>query len=120
VAGNEEDMLVLNRFVIEPDAEDDFVAQGHAALAALAERPGYLSGRLTRALEDTTQWCLVTEWASVGAYRRALGGFDVKVHATPLLARSLDEPSAFETLADAAPGGPVVAAASDRATEQWR
>ncbi len=113
-------MLVLNRFVIEPDAEDDFVAQGHAALAALAERPGYLSGRLTRALEDTTQWCLVTEWASVGAYRRALGGFDVKVHATPLLARSLDEPSAFEVLADAAPGGPVVAAASDRATEQWR
>ena len=46
----------------------------------------------------------MTEWESVGAYRRALGGFDVKVHATPLLAESLDEPSAFETLATAATG----------------
>jgi quinol monooxygenase YgiN len=113
-------MLVLNRFVIEPETEDTFVEQGHAALAALAERPGYVCGRLTRALEDTTRWCLVTEWESVGAYRRALGGFDVKMHATPLLARSLDEPSAFETLAEAPPGGPVVAGASDRATEPWR
>ena len=28
-------------------------------------------------------WCLVTEWESVGAYRRALGGFDVKITAVP-------------------------------------
>jgi heme oxygenase (mycobilin-producing) len=111
-------MLVLNRFVVPSDA--DFVEQAHAALAALAERPGYLSGRLTRALEDPTCWILATEWESVGAYRRALGAFDVKVHATPLLARSVDEPSAFETLASAAPGGAVEVAESDRATEQWR
>ncbi|XVU27009.1 antibiotic biosynthesis monooxygenase family protein [Actinoplanes sp. CA-054009] len=113
-------MLVLNRFDVPPDTHGDFVAQAHAALAALAERPGYLSGRLARALEDPTRWTLVTEWESVGAYRRALGAFDVKVHATPLLARSLDEPSAFETLASAAPGSPVVEAESDRASEPWR
>ena len=33
----------------------------------------------------------------------------------PLLAESVDEPSAYETLASAAPGGEVVVAASDRA-----
>jgi hypothetical protein len=120
VAGNGEDMLVLNRFVIEPEAQDAFVERAHAALAALAERPGYRSGRLTRALEDTTRWCLVTEWESVGTYRRALGGFDVKLYATPLLSQSIDEPSAFEALASAEPGGPVVVAASDLATDQWR
>jgi hypothetical protein len=113
-------MLVLNRFVVPLDTHDDFTARAHAALAALADRPGYLSGRLTRALDEPTAWTLVTEWESVGAYRRALGGFDVKVHATPLLAISLDEPSAFETLASAAPGGEVVVAASDRAAEPWR
>ena len=114
-------MLVLNRFVVPPDGSADaFVAQAHAALAALAERPGYVSGRLTRALEDPAHWTLVTEWESVGAYRRALGGFDVKVNATPLLARSVDEPSAFETVASAEPGGEVVVAASDRAADAWR
>lgn len=109
-------MLVLNRFVVPPDTRDGFVEQAHAALAALAERPGYVSGRLARALDDPAYWTLVTEWQSVGAYRRALSGYDVKVRATPLLARSLNEPSAFETLASAAAGGAVVVEASDLAS----
>jgi heme oxygenase (mycobilin-producing) len=113
-------MLVLNRFLITPETQDGFVLRAHAALTALAERPGYLSGRLTRAIEDTAHWILVTEWESVGAYRRALGAFDVKVHATPLLSEALDEPSAFETLASAEPGGTVTVTASDRAAEPWR
>jgi hypothetical protein len=113
-------MLVLNRFVVPPENQDGFVVRAHAALAALAERPGYESGRLTRALDDPEYWTLVTEWESVGAYRRALGGFDVKVHATPLLSESVDEPSAYETLASAAPGEAVVATDSDRAAEPWR
>jgi len=108
-------MLVLNRFVVSPATQDGFVTRAHAALAALADRPGYLSGRLTRALDDPAWWTLVTEWESVGAYRRALGGFDVKVHATPLLSESIDEPSAFETLASAEPGSAVEVAPSDRA-----
>ena len=112
-------MLVLNRFVVPPGAQEGFAARAHAALAALAERPGYLSGRLTRALDDPASWTLVTEWESVGAYRRALGGFEVKVHATPLLSESLDEPSAYETLASAAPGGEVVVTTSDRAPDPW-
>ncbi|HEY0003015.1 MAG TPA: antibiotic biosynthesis monooxygenase, partial [Actinoplanes sp.] len=35
-------MLVLNRFVVTEDPPDGFVQRAHAALAALAERPGYL------------------------------------------------------------------------------
>jgi len=110
-------MLVLNRFIVSQDNQDGFVERAHAALAVLAERPGYRSGRLTRALDDPAYWTMVTEWESVGAYRRALGGFDVKVHATPLLSESVDEPSAYETLASAAPGGEVTVRESDRAAE---
>lgn len=110
-------MLVMNRFVVGEDATGSFTDRAHAALAALAARPGYLRGRLTRSLDEPSHWCLVTEWESVGTYRRALGAFDVKVHATPLLAESLDEPSAYEALAEAAPGGEVVTAASDRAAD---
>ncbi len=113
-------MLVINRFVVAPDAVDGFTERAHAALTALAARPGYTRGRLTRGLDEPDQWCLVTEWESVGTYRRALGAFDVKVNATPLLAESLDEPSAFEELASAEPGGEVAVRASDRATNPGR
>jgi heme oxygenase (mycobilin-producing) len=113
-------MLVLNRFVVPPETQDGFVERAHTALAALAGQTGYLSGRLARALDDPAHWTMVTEWESVGAYRRALGAFDVKVHSVPLLSQSVDAPSAFETLAAAVPGGPVEVAASDRAAEQWR
>jgi hypothetical protein len=112
-------MLVLNRFVVPSDTSA-FQERGQAALTALAACVGYVSGRLTRALDDPAHWTLVTEWESVGAYRRALGGFDVKVNATPFLSESRDEPSAFETLVSAAPGGPVTVEASDRAAEPWR
>jgi heme oxygenase (mycobilin-producing) len=100
--------------VTDPDSTE-FVERAEAALAALAARPGYVSGALGRAYDDPTHWALSTEWASVGAYRRALGGFDVKVHATPLLAQSVDEPSAFEILARTGDDGVITSFASDRA-----
>jgi quinol monooxygenase YgiN len=113
-------VLVTNRFVVDEDAAASFTERAHAALAALAARPGYQRGQLVRALEDPRHWSLVTEWESVGTYRRALGAFDVKVYATPLLAESLDEPSAYEALASAEPGGQVEVAVSDRATDPRR
>jgi heme oxygenase (mycobilin-producing) len=113
-------VLVISRFVIEEDEAAPFIERAHAALAALAARPGYRHGQLARSLDEPSHWCLVTEWESVGTYRRALGAFDVKVHATPLLAESLDEPSAYEPLATARPGGEVTIVASDRAGDPGR
>jgi quinol monooxygenase YgiN len=110
-------MLVVSRFRVDPARVDDFTARAHAALAALSARPGYRSGRLGRALDDPEYWCLVTEWESVGTYRRALSAYEVKISATPLLAEAIDEPSAYEALAVADPGREVVVATSDRAGE---
>jgi quinol monooxygenase YgiN len=110
-------VLVVTRFVIEEPAQPAFVERAHAALGTLAARPGYVDGRLSRALDDPRHWCLVTDWESVGAYRRALSAFDVKMYAAPLLAESMDEPSAYEVLAAAEPGGSVVVNASDRAAD---
>jgi hypothetical protein len=107
-------VLVVNRFVVTGD-DTDFRTRAAAALVALGARPGYRAGRLGRAYDDPTAWTLVTEWESVGAYRRALSAYDVKVNATPLLAESLDEPSAFEILAEAGPGTDITVAPSDLA-----
>jgi quinol monooxygenase YgiN len=107
-------VLVLNRFDVPAD-DQEFVGKAHAALKALAESPGYVRGELTRSLDEPGSWCLLTEWENVGVYRRALGRFDVKISATPLLAQSLMEPCAYETLASAAPGGAIETWESDRA-----
>jgi heme oxygenase (mycobilin-producing) len=109
-------LLVLTRFVLDDaTAEAAFVADAHTALATLSARPGYLGGRLARALDEPSHWSLITEWESVGAYRRALSAYDVKMHATPLLARSVDEPSAYEVLAEMDSAGTLRTGTSDRA-----
>ena len=75
-----------------------FLPQAQAALAAFAARPGYVRGRIGRAADDPSAWVLTTEWDGVGAYRRSLSAYDVKVDAAPLLSRGRDEASAFEVL----------------------
>ncbi len=91
-------MLVVTRFDVPESESAAFLLQARAALAAFAARPGYLRGRVGRAADDPTAWVLTTEWEGVGAYRRSLGAYEVKVDAAPLLARGRDEPSAFEVL----------------------
>ncbi|HEX2176266.1 MAG TPA: antibiotic biosynthesis monooxygenase [Nocardioidaceae bacterium] len=89
------------RFRVPEGDGTDFLDRAHAALRALAERPGYLDGGAGRASDDPTLWLMFLRWESVGAYRRALGAYDVKVAAVPLLSTAIDEPTAFELLADA-------------------
>jgi quinol monooxygenase YgiN len=70
-----------------------------AVLDLLAAQPGFLSGRVARALDDPAVLVLVTEWSGAGAYRRALSGYDVKVAFADLMAYVDNEPSAFEVVA---------------------
>ncbi len=95
-------MLVVSRFRVPEDQAVAFRADLERAAGVLAERPGHLSGRIGRNVDDPELWVLTTTWEHVGAYRRALSAYDVKLHATPVLARALDEPSAYETVE---PGG---------------
>ena len=53
----------------------------------------------------------------MGSYRRSLGGYDVKIAATPLLAQALGEPSAYEVLYDDGPGTVAAILVSDRARD---
>jgi hypothetical protein len=98
-------------------ADGDFAARAEDALAALADRPGFLRGSIGRSTDDPADWVLITEWQNVGSYRRALGGYEVKLRAAPLLGESLDLPSAFEPLVEMAPGGAIVTRPSDRTRE---
>jgi hypothetical protein len=109
-------VLVVFRFAV-PEGDTEFAGTARTALSTLAARPGFVRGRLGRAVDDPVEWTLVTEWEGVGAYRRALSAYEVKVHATPLLARARDEPGAYEVLI-AADGAEVTGTAvSDRAPD---
>ena len=96
-------------------ADPSFVERAKDALAALAARPGYVRGSLGRSTDDTDDWLLVTEWQNVGSYRRALGNYEVKLRATPLLGEAIDLPSAFESLLDVAADGDRTVHESDHA-----
>lgn len=91
-------MLVVSRFRVPVEEGEAFRAQLQEALDALAERPGHLGGTVGRNVDDPTLWVLTTTWEHVGAYRRALSAYDVKLRAVPLLSRALDEPSAYEVV----------------------
>lgn len=119
-------MLVVNRFRVPAGggddraavtAADDFRARAQTALTALAACPGFAGGQLGRSADDPSWWCLATRWDSVGSYRRALGSYQVKVAATPLLADAVAEPTAYEVLTDVGADGHVRTAASDRAPD---
>lgn len=110
-------MLVVTRFDV-PEAESAaFLPRAQVALAAFAARPGYVRGRIGRAADDPTAWVLTTEWVGVGAYRRSLSAYDVKVDAAPLLSLGRDEPSAFEILHRDESAAPAVVQVSRRAAD---
>ncbi|MGI9156723.1 MAG: antibiotic biosynthesis monooxygenase family protein [Marmoricola sp.] len=93
-------MLVVNRFRVPKSEAESFRTDLEAALAVLAQQRGYDDGRLGRNVDDAELWTMVTRWTNVGSYRRALSTYDVKMHAVPLLSRSIDEPSAYELVED--------------------
>lgn len=92
-------MLVVNRFRVPSDPSDaavSFRADLAGAHDVLASQAGYVGGEIGRNLDEPDLWVLTTRWESVGAYRRALSSYEVKLSAVPILSRAIDEPSAFE------------------------
>jgi hypothetical protein len=94
-------VLSVSRFVVPESAASGFADQAREVLRLLAVQPGFVRGRLGRALDEPGTWALLTEWASVRSYRRGIGAYDVKLAATPLMALSVPEPSAYEVVAAA-------------------
>jgi hypothetical protein len=91
-------MIVVTRFRVPEAGSESFRQDVERARELLAGRDGYLDGTIGRNVDDPELWVLTTRWVHVGAYRRALSAYDVKVGAVPLLSRAIDEPSAYEVV----------------------
>lgn len=70
--------------------------QAAAVFAALAERPGWVAGRLARGVDDPDCWLLSLEFVDVGSGRRALNAGPIRAVIMPLASRFPDEPCTFE------------------------
>ena len=89
-------MLVVSRFRVEESSAEEFRVGLELARTTLSACAGHVEGTIGRNVDDPTLWTLVTRWENVGAYRRALSSYDVKLHAVAFLSRAVDEPSAYE------------------------
>lgn len=105
----------MSRFEVPEARSGTFESDARQVLAALAERPGFVRGRLGQAFDAPTLWSLVTEWADVGSYRRGLSAYDVKVATAPVLEFAVAEPSAFDVVAAADDARPASAGPAARA-----
>lgn len=106
-------LVVVTRYVVAEDDATTFRGLAFEALDVLRGQPGCRRGHLGRSIDDPRRWLLQTEWDTTGAYRRALSSYDVKLRAVPVMYHALDEPTAYEALAEGAPDA-IVEHASDR------
>jgi len=90
-------VLVVSRYRVETD-RTAWLAQMRAGLAVLGESAGFIRGQIAQATDDAALMVVSTSWTGVGAYRRALSRFEVKMQMIPLLSTAIDEPSAFESV----------------------
>ncbi len=91
-------MIVVNRFRAAPGEETTLRTSLEAAHAVLARQRGYVDGQVGRNVDEPDLWLLVTRWANVGSYRRALSAYEVKMEAWAFLGQALEEPSAYEVV----------------------
>ncbi len=97
-------VLVVSRFIVPDDNDasivpedgEDFASGVGRLTDALAARPGYVRSQLARAVDDPSRWVLVSEWEGVGAWRRALSAYDVRIAIMPVMALAEDEPAVYE------------------------
>lgn len=107
-------LVVVTRYVVPADEAAVFHERVREALDALRLQRGCRRGHVGRSMDEPERWLLQTEWDTVGAYRRALSSYDVKVRAVPVMYHAVDEPTAYEALVEAGPTG-LVDRRSDRA-----
>jgi hypothetical protein len=91
-------MLVITRHRVAQIALPTWLLEAKASLAPLATQPGCISAEIGLATDEPDLVSVVTRWEDVGAYRRALSNFEVKMQSIPFLSTAVDESTAFELI----------------------
>lgn len=85
-------MLAVTRF---RNPGDDFENRAARVVDFWRGCAGCVRVELVRNLDEPELWALVSEWESVGFYRRSFQGYEAKMILTEILLLAIDEPSAY-------------------------
>ena len=91
-------MLVITRHRVAQIDLPNWLLEAKASLAPLATQPGCISAEIGLATDEPDLVSVVTRWEGVGAYRRALSNFEVKMQSIPFLSTAVDESTAYELI----------------------
>jgi len=91
-------VLAVNRLLALGSPDEQITAELSELIEVLARQPGFRSARAGQCLDEPDVWILLSEWNSVGTYRRALSSHAVKTSGYPVFVRVVDEPGAYELL----------------------
>jgi hypothetical protein len=86
---------------------EHWLPSAREALAPLAAQELCLGADIGASIDDPQLGLIITRWASVGDYRRAMSAFEVKMYTVPMLSQSIDEPTTFEVLHHTGPDGVI-------------
>lgn len=91
-------MLVVTRYRVPDGEAAAFAARAREAIAILAGSDGFVGASLGQAVDDPALRVIALRWTGVGAYRRALSRYEVKLAVVPFLSLAIDEPTAYEVV----------------------
>lgn len=80
-----------------------FIRASRAAFDRFAESPGFLSGMIGQSTDEADLLLVTTRWETVGAYRKALQRYEVKLDVVPWLSTAIDESTAYEVTFEQSP-----------------
>jgi hypothetical protein len=93
-------VFVVIRFRVPEAEQAEFAVRLRAAVDVLGKQKGFVAAQVGRNVDDPELLALNLEFLNIGSYRRALSPYEVKLTAVPLLSQAIDEPTAYEDLAE--------------------
>ena len=93
-------IAVIAQMVVPEDARAYF-DQGYERMVELCtQSPGFLSSELGQSTDSLEDFTLIHRWADVGAYRKFLSRYEIKLEVIPFLSTFTKDSATVEIIRD--------------------
>jgi quinol monooxygenase YgiN len=93
-------IAVIAQLVVSADARGHFDQGCERMLELCAESPGFLSSELGQSTDSLEDFTLIQRWADVGAYRKFLSRYYIKLEVIPFLSTFTRDSVTVEIIRD--------------------